>query len=193
MRRVFFGFFILMLAHSVANTAYGCQCARGTLCEAYDKSSVVFAGTVVEITSGTQQVGGETAPAYIVRLLVNQPFKGTLDAEISVITGVSGGDCGYPFEHGRKYLVYGYKDPKTGLIYTGICSRTNIFDEATEDLDYLQGLPESATKTRLSGTVTRYTNEREKDSGFQKTEPVVGAVVLITLKPAVEWERLYIK
>lgn len=44
-----------------------------------------------------------------------------------VKTGLGGGDCGYPFVVGKKYLVDAGKD-QTGHLYTGVCSQTTSLE-----------------------------------------------------------------
>jgi len=70
---------------------------------------------------------------------VEQAWKGPSLSEIVVTTGDGGGDCGTPFELGKRYLVYAYD--YAGFYYTGMCTRTTLLQYAKPDLDVLAGLP----------------------------------------------------
>lgn len=70
-----------------------------------------------------------------VRFRVDEPLKGGDAQTVVILTGLGGGDCGYPFDVGREYLVYAYgEDP----YHTGICSRTQRADGAVEELETLR-------------------------------------------------------
>jgi hypothetical protein len=74
--------------------------------------------------------------------------------EIEIVTGLGGGDCGYPFQAGSDYFVYAYKNAE-GQLETGICSRTRPLAEAAEDLQYLQAMA-GAPSTGEMRVRTRY-------------------------------------
>jgi hypothetical protein len=70
-----------------------------------------------------------------VKFRVEKYWKGVLTTEMIVVTGRGGGDCGYRFEVGARYLIFAYGgDTK---LETNICQRTKGLEEATEDLKLL--------------------------------------------------------
>ena len=71
-----------------------------------------------------------------VRVRVLESFRGEAAKEIHVFTGSGGGDCGFTFQTGASYLIYVYRHPATGRLSTGICSRTKLLANASEDLKY---------------------------------------------------------
>jgi hypothetical protein len=168
----------------LSGRADACMCSYGgpPVCQAYADASAVFIGVVSEI-SETKRPGpskGDFYPSKLVRLSVVEMFKGVAAPEIDIETGNGSGDCGYLFERGKRYLVYGYGAPRSDQhMGTNICTRTKPIEQANEDLDYLRGLPESASKSRISGTVIQYTNERQSNS-YKKTQPMAGVKVVIT-------------
>ena len=100
------------------------------LSEARKKSKAVFSGEVVEVIAGPQT-------AYLkVRFKLEKSWKGVLADEVIVVTGRGGGDCGYRFEVGTRYLVfaYGVDDRK---LETNICQRTKELAKADRDLKLL--------------------------------------------------------
>lgn len=60
-----------------------------------------------------------------------------------VQTGFGGGDCGYHFKSGSRYLVYAWVD-NSGNLSTGICSGTRPLDSAGTALKVLRGEPAAA-------------------------------------------------
>ena len=59
--------------------------------------------------------------------------KGAERSYVLLTTGVGGGDCGFDFEIGKKYLVYAHADD-SGQLSTGICSGTRLLEESHANL-----------------------------------------------------------
>ena len=64
---------------------------------------------------------------------------------MELMTEPSGGQCGYPFRAGEKYVVYAYRYEGDAKLWASICSRTHPVGEADEDLRYLERLPAKGT------------------------------------------------
>jgi hypothetical protein len=104
-------------------------------------SSTIFRGTVLEMTlipniqtvrrpDGTQVqlIGNGT---YKVRLLVAETFSGKPEAEQIVYTAQQSSACGFPFQAGKEYVVFTYRDKDQ--LWTGRCSRTALLQPGTEN------------------------------------------------------------
>jgi len=175
-----------LLCHPARTSA--CSCIDISVCQAYQYARAVFIGTVLdsspvtveyEVYISPQVIVKHTAPEKRYRFTVERLFKGAPTAEMEVQTGVSSADYGVPFQHGERYVVYAGLNPNTNQFHTGICTRTTPFSHASEHLDYLLGLPDSATKTRISGTLWQRTNERDAERGFRISQPMSGVRVLL--------------
>jgi hypothetical protein len=70
------------------------------------------------------------------------------DKEIEILTGHGGGDCGYEFQVGADYVVYGYKNAE-GRLETGICTRTRTLAQAAEDLDYFRVMSKASDTSQI--------------------------------------------
>lgn len=68
---------------------------------------------------------------------VGRMWRGDGSRTVKIVTGRGGGDCGFHFERGRRYLVYAYRSEE-GEWGTGICTRTRAIEDAAEDLRYLK-------------------------------------------------------
>ncbi|HVG90258.1 MAG TPA: carboxypeptidase regulatory-like domain-containing protein, partial [Alphaproteobacteria bacterium] len=91
----------------------------------------------------------------VVRFRVNKAYSGNPGSEVAVQTGLGGGDCGYHFDPGHTYLVYGYKS--NGNLYTGICSGTQPIEQAGAALTWLDSLPSLPKDANIFGKVNQRT------------------------------------
>lgn len=129
--------FVIALASANAN-ACSCVTPRSP-CESFGSASAVFVGTVISGERGA------------FKFSVEQAYSGVSGTQVEVFTGLGGGDCGFYFEIGRRYLVYAYRhQDKLG---TNICTRTKPFEIAREDLAFLGSLSSAASGVTLSGEV----------------------------------------
>jgi hypothetical protein len=145
---------------------------------------VIFAGTVVELTrdsmlpdsQGMVRMNGFLGTHAI--FAVSEPFVGIegQSNQIEVRTGMGGGDCGYPFVVGQKYVVYAGKT-KDGILATGICSRTAPEDHAQADLAYLRGLPNAGRLGYVVGVASDGQGERRMDETLGTWLVAVGTAV----------------
>lgn len=103
---------------------------RQQVINARNESRAVFSGKVLEITENNQTY------SIAVRLKVERAWKGSLPAEIIIITGRGGGDCGSHFDLGESYLVYAYGSNESNLS-TNICRRTAKLLNAADDVKIL--------------------------------------------------------
>ncbi len=115
---------------------YACSCIMpGTPQEEMENASAVFSGRVLEIE--------ETGYGYNVTLEVLEAWKGVDETTIQVHTGMGGGDCGFNFEEGKKYIVYASSSEGELEVYS--CSLTGLLaDSDTESLGEGTVMSESA-------------------------------------------------
>jgi hypothetical protein len=114
-----------------------------------------------------------------VKFRVQEMFRGELSEIEQIWTGQGFGDCGYDFHVGESYLVYAHKDPETGRMTTGICTRTAPAADAIADLDYLQSVRLGTAKSWVSGYVTSGDQQRTRAilTGNPPSSPIGGATV----------------
>ena len=123
----------LVLVIPNTNSAFACSCIPPrTPTESLNESAAVFSGEVIDISENGYV---EEQYGYKVKFDVERSWKGDSVETLSVLTGYGGGDCGYGFEIGEKYLVYAYSSE--GSLNANICSRTTPLANAQEDLDTL--------------------------------------------------------
>ncbi|HEX6324843.1 MAG TPA: carboxypeptidase regulatory-like domain-containing protein [Vicinamibacterales bacterium] len=119
--------------------AEACSCIGGIpLCESLWTTAAVFSGEVVAIA----EPPGEPREPFARRRVtfrVLEVWRGAVGASVEVTTGMGGGDCGYRFVTGSRYLVYAHAN-NAGELSTGICSRTRLLSAASEDIAYLKSV-----------------------------------------------------
>ncbi|HEX8247007.1 MAG TPA: hypothetical protein VF599_02390 [Pyrinomonadaceae bacterium] len=123
---------VLIIFAGVIETA-ACSClalpAETTLNQAvrkaYKDSNAIFSGKVLAIAKNPN------SGFVIVKFKVDKSWKGKISSILSVKTGIGGGDCGYQFEIGKKYLVYTHGDNAADL-GVSICSRTALLEANTD-------------------------------------------------------------
>ena len=152
-------------------TATACSCVpSGPPCQAYFDSGAVFVGTVQSITIRKRAVVDDRAFDHkYVRLAIDGPSRGVQGSSIEIWTGMGGGDCGFDFKEGQRYVVYAWRHPD-GTLSAGICSRTRLYSEATEDIAYLNSGPAAAPAARVFGTIK--VGERKEPDGEWVQHPV---------------------
>ncbi len=110
-----------------------CDCAPPPYPEeAYEMADVVFSGEVTNVILDWNNLIKE------VSIDVYDVWKGSIGSQIIILTGIDDGICGYNFQINEEYLIYG--NYSGDYIWTNICTRTNLLDYASEDLDYLNQL-----------------------------------------------------
>lgn len=156
--RIFLGIVLMTVSLS---QLFACSCAGpGTPCSAAGNAAAVFTGTVLAVTdpvwpqsvplSSSAQPAGRRIADFrhplprslrVVRLQVREVLNGVDPGqqEVEIATGLGGGDCGFSFQVGVDYVVYAYRNSQ-GRLETGICSRTRLFSQAAEDVEYIRSM-----------------------------------------------------
>lgn len=159
---------LLYFASAGATNTNACSCGgTGGPCESYGRAAAVFVGTVIDyrenklsVEAARRQVDWQPR---VFKFAVEQAYSGVDTAHVEVATGVGGGDCGYDFKNGQRYLVYAYQSERR--LATNICTRTKPFVEANEDLAFLGNLSTAPRGSTIQGLVTR-APEKEKPLPF---------------------------
>jgi hypothetical protein len=157
-----------------APSAMACTCG-GTFagahpCSSYWSSDAVFTGQVSEIERRQTDFGnGVVGNRFvIVHFLVDEAFRGVSGKTFDVYTGSGGGDCGYSFNRGERYIVYGHRNKEDGRIWTGICGATKPLAGATPDLEYARAVKRGETGGIIYGVAVRYERADAQRRGDHK-------------------------
>ena len=182
---------IALVGALMAPAAEACDCAAtGPPCFAFPKSPVVFAGRVTGISDlPIPQGTGKNESVFryrLVRFEVEETFRGQQRTTIEVTTGEGGGDCGFYFRTGERYLVYAHDLPQTGRLYTSICTRTNLLSEAGVDLDFLRKRGDPGRGAGLEGTILEI--GRDPKTNATPTRGMMKGVRVVAEGSGRKWE-----
>lgn len=162
---------VILATLGSARAALACSCRQsGPACQAFWKTELVFDAVVRSV----DQEGFSTT------LDVGHVWKGKVPATVKVPSAEGAGvGCIYEFTAGKRYLVFGYRDPDDGQIKVSLCSATTEWDGLGADAEFLASLSRPASGGRIFGTVEHFT--RAGGGVPQKdTVPIATSVHLLT-------------
>ena len=177
---------LLMLSGRASLLA--CSCNRGEpACEAAWKADAVFLGTVSRVYPLTIFGFPLAWPFPTERrttFTVKESYRGTTEPTVEILTSMGCCDCGMEFHSDQSYLVYAYRIPGTRALFTDICSRTSLAENATSDLSYLRSLASNPSPAHIYGFVTA--NPWDTRRAERSTEPLASVPIHLTSKTR-EW------
>ncbi len=163
------------------NSAIACTCIRyDTVNEAYSKADAVIIGKVKKISNDGIALTNEiTLSGQNVTLGVVKSFKKIKQAEINILQPNT--SCDWEFKTqdiNETYLFYLRYDEKSKRYKVIECGRSAEIGKANDDLSWLNKLPQSLNKTRISGVIGLY----EKGYEVKLIKNLVGIKVKIYSK-----------
>lgn len=172
--------------------SYACSCeVPPSVEEEVQRKTAVFSGKVINITEQSKQSKGgiqSTADPMAVLFEVTSTWKGVNETQVLIYTATSSASCGFNFRLGGKYLIYAYGENEKGELITGICDRTALISEATEDLAVLgEGLqPTEEVNLEEGKNQEEYTErderpEQEEQNVIFVVWLIVGGLFIVTL------------
>ena len=97
---------------------------------------------------------------------VNQRLHGSVDSSFVTMTPFDPpaiSSCDYTFQVGRQYIIYARKTAD-GRWTTSECSGTKLVQDASEDLDYIAGIPAAEPSGRIFGRIDRMVVDSAKSA-----------------------------
>ena len=165
---------LLLLLAPVTARACSCVVQSPRPCARFWSGPVVFVGLVAGEAKGAKDENGWARRAF--RINVEESFRGDAAGTVEVLTGQGGGDCGYGFKVGKKYIVYAHPN-KEGRLTTSICSATRPLEEAGEEVEFIRGLAKAPPEAAIFGSLWFTARDIKTDERTHK--PVEGAKVII--------------
>lgn len=156
MRKIITGFFFIFCSTVGITSAFGCVCVPvGGVKEELKEAGAVFSGKLIakefrkstndtlEAFSGLTDEQRSKAEILVYKFQVENWWKGKSTKEVVLFTGqiklahgeVGVSSCDFPFELGKRYLVYAFKVEYD--LSTNACTRTKKLEKAGEDLKVL--------------------------------------------------------
>jgi len=136
-QRIFLGLLLLLLP-SASGLACSCGYPKPPLKELAQRDAV-FSGTVIGVVDGEIHPAPDiNASGKHVTVKVGKSWKGNVKGLVKIHTGMGLGDCGYQFTPQKEYIFYANR-LDDGHLYTGICTRTGLLKNATNEIREIEG------------------------------------------------------
>lgn len=117
-------FVILLILVSVK--IFGCKCEEMNIQESFKYADYVFIGKVYEITQSPS--GFKTINNFFSKVNIEKVYKLNAYSEFynktATLFSSQLRSCDLFYDNNTEYLVFGYIEPDTGLIYSEFCTQT---------------------------------------------------------------------
>lgn len=184
-----------------------CSCVRsGSPVAEYKSTPIVFIGTVKSVKEDKIKIERfgkevEVRTKLTAYLDVDESFKGIPEKEATILTGGGGGDCGFHFEVGEKYLifaspldknnsgnivsatVFGNSNPSKqefigAVMTTYICTLTNGLQFMQDELEIIRAFLKGTPEPRIYGNIREYVYEFDGGVSPKYVGPMSGITVV---------------
>src|SRR5271157_1862605 len=134
-----------------------CSCSVHPVCDPHRYLDADFIGEVIS-SEMVEHQPTDDRPGILVLVRVLEHFRGTPKTGeiIEIRTGVGGGDCGFKFKIGAKYLIDAYRE-KDGVFETNICNLTMPIEQAEIELRALRAIAAGRKVPDLTGILSKNT------------------------------------
>jgi hypothetical protein len=160
---------LALLLFPMQRNSLGCICLDKwpSVRDAYISADGVFVGTVTKVEESIRTQRGQSLldldnkttffsiKEWKMYIRIEKIYKGDLQTEI--ILSATESSCTTKFDVGSRLLLYATYSKEAGA--WGIdwaCGRSKILKPENDDISFLEGLPQSLERTRLSGYLQRY-------------------------------------
>lgn len=134
---------LLIVSFLIAAKLSGCKCENMSIQESFKHADFVFTGKVYDIVQIPS--GFKTSHDYLSKIQVGKIYKSEAYGEFykkeAVLFSSPLRSCDLFYEKNTEYLIFGYIEPDTGLLYSEFCTYTRLLKNVTKDeLKILQDL-----------------------------------------------------
>ncbi|KAA0127400.1 hypothetical protein FY557_13575 [Chryseobacterium sp. SN22] len=134
---------LLILSFLISVKLSGCKCENMSIRESFKYADFVFTGKVYDIIQVPS--GFKTLNSYLSKIKVNTIYKSEAYGEFykkdAVLFSSPLRSCDLSYDKNTEYLIFGYIEPDTGLLYSEFCTYTRPLKNVTKDeLKILQDL-----------------------------------------------------
>ena len=146
---------VLIFVFLNTQIVFACMCGHSSVDDAFLQANAVVKATVEKVENAESD---ESSQSVILR--VEKSYKGTADKTITLVQKRT--TCDWWFESkniGKQFLFYLAKDKSKNIFGVIACGRSTEISSANDDLSWLDGLPSSLKRTRISGTTSLSAND----------------------------------
>lgn len=130
-------------------------------CAEFQRADAVFVATAIKVETQPKKFLGVT-PLSTIQFTIAESFKG-IEGDSFFLEQDS---CGHEFKEGEKYLIYAHRNPNSGKLFVRLGgTRTKLFSEAAEELEYIRSLRRGDAQANIVGKVGQQTADIKKIFG----------------------------
>lgn len=190
MRATFAVICFVIISFGHGTTALACSCIGHPPCGPHRYQDADFVGEIIssEIVHSGQMIGSyrvEMPRSNLLQVRVVESFRGSQKVGdiVNLLTGLGGGDCGYRFKIGAKYLIdAGVKD---SVFFTGICTLTAPVENAVVELRALRNIAAGQKVPDLTGILLKHPGLPE-EPGYAPFPGIRVSLQPVTGGPSIE-------
>ena len=137
---------------------FACSCLfTETVRDAYKDADAVVLGKIEKVESDEREINGKMVWIYQeVTVAVLKSYKNVKAIKITVSEGNTSCSGDFKGDEEKTYLLYLDFDKEDNTYSVRTCGRSNPLINAADDLSWLNKLPKSLKRTRVSGTISLY-------------------------------------
>jgi hypothetical protein len=130
-------------------------------CAEFGRADAVFIATANKVETQSGNFAGITPPSTV-QFTIAESFKGIEGSQLVLEQD----SCGHEFKEGENYLVYAHRNQNNGKLFVRLGStRTRLFSEAAEDLEYIRSWRRGDVQANIVGKVGQKTADIKKIFG----------------------------
>lgn len=157
----------LILSFLISVKSFGCKCENMSIQESFKYADFVFSGKVYDIVQIPS--GFKTLNNYFSKIQVKKIYKSTDYHEFykkeAVLFSSQLRSCDLFYDKDTEYLIFGYIEPDTGLLYSELCTYTRPLKNVTkDDLRILQDLEKEYLNQDESAIVKPFIQDFELET-----------------------------
>lgn len=157
----------LILSFLISAKLFGCKCENMSIQESFKYADFVFTGKVYDIVQIPS--GFKTSHDYLSKIQVGKIYKSEAYGEFykkeAVLFSSQLRSCDLFYDKDTEYLIFGYIEPDTGLLYSEFCTYTRPLKNVTkDDLRILQDLEKEYLNQDESAIVKPFIQDFELET-----------------------------
>lgn len=157
----------LILSFLISAKLFGCKCENMSIQESFKYADFVFSGKVYDIVQIPS--GFKTSHDYLSKIQVGKIYKSEAYGEFykkeAVLFSSPLRSCDLSYDKNTEYLIFGYIESDTGLLYSEFCTYTRPLKNVTkDDLRILQDLEKEYLNQDESAIVKPFIEDFELET-----------------------------
>lgn len=126
---------LLILSFLISVKLFGCKCENMSIQESFKYADFVFTGKVydiIQIPSGFKNLHDYLSKIQVKKIYKSNAYEDFYKKEATLFSSQLR-SCDLFYDKNTEYLIFGYIEPDTGLLYSEFCTYTKPLKNITKD------------------------------------------------------------